>query len=340
MKYFVLLPYEHVGADFNPQVHAETRLEIGGRPRNFLLKMRDGVIYFREPSRGQAYAIPELFDEKLATDRIGLISAWQRAIAAGNYGAFVARREYFEKLPVRGQFLMILKSDGSGWMREWFDDEWFLLPESEKASSTNVWDEKALESFVDERLRAVKVKLLSRAINPTVRENNLPRWIGGSGEQFAALTIAAVRLFGAYSPDYEQSVGVKMKSHSAFAKGEGTGFWLAWLGQRRTIVAPLWELLAREFTFVGVRWSEGGEQVEQQYKRTRIEAIYKAGLERFGENWRGNWAPQRADFTIQIPDLTQTTTHEKLESQLLLREWLRGKMPDEQIETLLQAANV
>jgi hypothetical protein len=39
---------------------------------------------------------------------------------------------------------MIMQRDGSGWMREWFDEEWFELPEPEKRSSTNVWDETEL----------------------------------------------------------------------------------------------------------------------------------------------------------------------------------------------------
>src|SRR5690554_119205 len=102
MKDFILHPYEYAGASFNPKAHAEARLEIGGKKRNFTLKIHEGIIYFKEPARAQVFAIPQIYEENLVRDSIGLISRWQRDLAAGNYGAFIAKRDFFAQLPVRG----------------------------------------------------------------------------------------------------------------------------------------------------------------------------------------------------------------------------------------------
>ena len=333
MKDFVVAPFEFLGSGLNSRAHAEARLEIGGKKRNFVLKLHDGVLYFKEPSRGQVFAVLQIFDANLARDSIGLISTWQREIAAGNFGAFVAKREFFAKLPIRGQFLMIVQSDGNGWMKEHFDGEWFSLPLLDSPPKSDLWDEKSVETQIGELLPLVKASLLQRIVSPEIRQSDAPRFVGGDKDEFLLLIKAAARLFLADSA-IQAPASLKLKSHSAFAKGEIESFWLK-NALREPRFAAFWKILEREMPFVGVKWSEGGEQ-DRQYARPRAARFFEAGLEQWGENWRGNWAPQRGSLSFDVGDFCNCSAHEKLEAALQTRQWLRGKIAESEIEAILK----
>lgn len=335
MKPFVLPPWEFSGATFNSKAHAETRLEIGEKKRNFLLKMHEGVIYFKEPSRGALYAIPQLFAPELAKDPIGLISAWRDAVRVENYGVFVIKRDYFQGLPVRGQFLTIVQSDGGGWMKEHFDTEWFSLPLLEKALDFNVWDDKEVETHMRTILPGVKASLLQRTVSPEVRHAGAPRFVGGDQNQWLLLLAAGARLFLSNSRVNKAASDQKLKSHSAFAKGEFEGFWIK-NALREPNFAAFWRTVEAKIAFVGVHWNEGGER-EQQYARPRSVRVFNAGIEAWGENWRGNWAPQRGSFSFDLADFGSCSAHEKLEAALQCRDFLRGQTSDKEIEALLQS---
>ena len=89
-KHFAISPWEHPGADYSPAPQAETQLEVGWKKRRFWLKMRDGVIFFREPSLVPLYAVPKRFDFE-ASDQEQLIASWKREVEGGNYGSFFTR---------------------------------------------------------------------------------------------------------------------------------------------------------------------------------------------------------------------------------------------------------
>lgn len=337
MSQFLLLPWEHAFSGASPKPHATARLTVGGKTRNFVLKMRDGVVFFKEPSRAPVFAIPELFDQNLSRDAIGLVSRWQNEVARNNFGAFVLKRDYFPKIPVRAQMLIILKPDGDGWMKEHFDSQWFLLPDDKRAE-VDVWNDKEVDSHVRLRLPFVQRSLINRALNPQVLELDSPTWKGESGEKISEVLIAATRLFIEPSNpwnDNEHRI-LKIKSHSAFSKGDIEGFWLKH-ALHNPKFARVWELMEPRVQFVGVRWSEGGEQLEPQYARNRSDKVFQEGLEKWGHLWRGNWAPQRASLWVQLPDVSSQSAHERLEAGLLLREWLSGKMGEREIEELLRA---
>ena len=334
MSQFVLPPFDFPFSGHNVRSHAQARLTIGGKTRNFVLKIHDRTLYFKEPARGQIFALLEEFDPTDARDSIGLVSRWQTSIAADNFGAFVSKRDYFPKLPVRAQILMILKSDGTGWMREHFDQNWFLLPE-EKQAELDVWNDKEVEAQIRARLPFVQTQLISRALDPQTLELNPPQFLAQSGEQISEVIGAAARLFIEpmdYWNDEERRV-LKIKSNSAFSKGDIEGSWLKH-AQHTPKFARVWELLEPQIQFVGLKWNEGGEQLEQ-YGRSRNTKVFEAGLEKWSRFWRGNWAPQRAGFVVQVPDVSNQSAHERLEAGLLLRDWLRGKMSEVKIEELL-----
>lgn len=334
MSQFVLLPWEYPFSGHSPKPHATARLKVGGKSRNFVLKIHDGILYFKEPGRGQVFVIFDEFAPELLRDSIGLISKWQRHVSEGNFGALFVKRDYFPKLPVRAQILMVFHANGGGWMKEHFDTEWFLLPE-ENAAPLDVWNDKAVEVQVQERFVPVQRQLINRALTPEILAADSPRWNLEDGDKIASLVSAAASLF--VSPDnYWNAPDVrylKIRSHSAFAKGEIEGQWLKH-ALRQPKFETFWNLLDPRIQFLGIHWSEGGENLEH-YGRKRAEKIFQAGLEKWGHLWRGNWGPQRASFKIDIPDATEQTSHEKLEAALTLREWLSDKMPASDLDELL-----
>jgi len=333
MSQFPLLSQEHGFARAGAKPDATARLSIGGKTRNFLLRLHEGLIYFKEPSRAPVFAITETFDPSLMRDAIGLISRFGSEVAQSNYGALVSKRDYFPGLPVRAQISLILRPDGSGWMREHFDEEWFVLP-SDKAAPLDVWNDQDTEAAMRAHLPFAQRSLLNRAISPETMQCETPIWQGEASETITQLLIAAARTWIAPSAPWndEEWRLLKFKSHSAFSRGDIEGRWRA-----HALLSPhfatFWELLEPQIQFVGVRWSEGGEQLEQ-YARSRNEKIYQAGLEKWGREWRGNWAPQRASYSIQLPDTSNQTAHEKMEAALFLRDWLRGRMGEKELEWL------
>lgn len=78
----------------------------------------------------------------------------------------------------------------------------------------------------------------------------------------------------------------------------------------------------RHHAFVGLNWHEG-EEADNLYPRAKLERLWKAGIEKWGENWRGNWAPQRARFELTSDAVV--SAHDQLASRLsLLRDFLLG----------------
>ena len=336
MPQFVLPPFDFPFSGHNPRPHAQARLTVGGKTRNFVLKIHDRTLYFKEPARAPIWALLDEFEPTAARDSIGLVSKWQRAVDTHQFGAFVSRRDYFPKLPVRAQILLLLQPDGSGWMREHFDRDWFLLPD-DGAAPLDVWNEREVEARAKDRLPAAQRQLINRALSPETLSNDPPRWLAASGDEIARVVIAAATLF--LSPDAfwnePDNRVLKIRSHSQFARGDIEGRFL-----KHALHSPqfarVWELLEPQIQFVGIHWREGGEESDQ-YVRPRNEAVYSAGLEKWGQLWRGNWAPTRAIFPITIPEIADISAHEKLEAGLVLRDWLRGWMGEGEIEALLQA---
>lgn len=126
------------------------------------------------------------------------------------------------------------------------------------------------------------------------------------------------------------------KAHSAFHQGEELVELRLrlrlWLFLPSPLARRAWDFLLERNTFVGLRWSEEREQ-NRRIPRTESQRVIKAGLEKWGRNWRGNWAPQRA--RLEIPFTQEVSAHERFEAVLLLREWMQDKFtPAEQKELL------
>lgn len=327
---FVLSPWEHAATDFNPAPHAQTRLEIGGKKRNFLLKLREGVIWFKEPSRGAIFGTLALFPDNLTRDSIGLISAWQKEMAAENFGVLLTKRDYFPKTTCRGRLIFLFKGDGSGWMREHFDHNWFDIPPIEPFVPFSLWNPREAEEALQKFLGAARAQLINRAINPAVRELEPPQFFGPHADAFEAVLRAALQLFVSATPHART---LQFKAHSSFAKGEIEGYDLNWC-LRAPGFALVWKQL-ESTVLAGVNWSEGGEELTA-YNQKRNEKFHAAGLEKWGENWRGNWAPRRAKWSVELPT-NAPSAHEKIEAAKILRDWSRGKSWENELSERLRA---
>jgi hypothetical protein len=95
---FRLLPYEHAGAEFNPRAHAETRLEIGGKTRNFVLKnaRRRGV--FQRAVARPNFRDSEIFDEKFSDRSNRFDFGVATRSSSRKLGAFVAKRDLLQQI--------------------------------------------------------------------------------------------------------------------------------------------------------------------------------------------------------------------------------------------------
>ena len=293
--------------------------------------MRENMIWFKEPSRGAIYGTFALFPENLARDAIGLISAWQKEVSEGNFGVLLTKRDYFPKTTCRGRLIFLFKNDGSGWMRENFDKNWFDIPVIEPFAPFSLWNPREAEDALQIVVGAARAQLINRAIAPAVRELEPPQFFGPHADNFESVLRAALQLFVAPQPG---NTSLKFKGHSSFAKGELEGYDLNWCLHSPGF-ALVWQQLETT-VLAGISWSEGGEDLSA-YNQKRNEKFYAAGLEKWGENWRGNWAPHRAKWEIELPT-DAPTAHETIEAARVLRDWSRGKSWENELETLIRAA--
>ncbi len=108
------------------------------------------------------------------------------------------------------------------------------------------------------------------------------------------------------------------------------------MGTSERAFLQIWKLLKIHAAFVGVSWRRASEHPELQalYKPK----VWQHGLEKWGENWRGNWVGQQYHVEFNLPFQAATSHHEKLECAFAIREFFRGKVEEETLQKLLDAA--
>lgn len=312
---FFIAPWEYPSTQFDAMPGATVRVEIGGKKRNLLLKTRGGRIFFKEPSRSQIYATTERFDEDLSGD--ALIEKWEATVEAENYGALTAKRDYLSRLPIRAQIIFIVRPDGSALAQEHFDGEtWFELPRASIAP--DLWNADAVGDTIGLLLGSAQNAVLDRAIAPEIRSSEPVQFVGCTPAKFALLLRGAASAFVPDDVRARLQMAVTFKSHSAFHAGEANSNF-KWIERPAPDFARVWDLMLEHHPFVGLNWHEG-EEADNSYPRARLERLWKAGIEKWGDNWRGNWAPQRARFEWKSDAIV--SAHDTLESRLELRDWL------------------
>lgn len=319
---FAILPWEHEGAAFDPAPGATVRVEIGGKRRGFLLKMRGGRIYFKEPSRAQTYVTLDQFEKDLSGD--ALVEKWEHEIEAERYGALVTRRDYFLLLPVRAQMIFLVRPDGSALVQEHFDGQtWFDLPRAPVAPS--LWDTDSLQKAMESLASAAQETLINRVMIPQQRTCEPTHFVGCTEAEYASIARGAFALF---VPDADGSRGqwfaIEFHGHSSFQRGQHARFGDEL--QQSSGFARVWALMLRHRKFVGVDWRRVEEEKLLQHSQ-QAERFWHAGIEKWGEDWRGNWAPQRGHFGLQL--VLSPSAHDQMEGRLALRDFLASLDSDE-----------
>lgn len=331
--FFAISPWEYPGIDFESTPQAVTRLEIGGKKRNFWLKMRDGVLFFREPTLVPLFAIPKLFDQNVAHDPERLVEVWKEEIERQNYGAFLISHRLWPNTPASANYCIILRAEGSGWIKEHFDVQWqqFAL---QGASSLNLWRSgSAYSDVTDLVVRSTRSLFLARSVDAAHFRTVAPHWSGGGSQEMLSVLRSAAYLL--VKPEELSSFDKhplewNCKSGSSFWAGSVSGS-LAYSSSHHLNL--VWNIAKWHYGFVGVEWKKASDSPDLQAQfGTRT---WKQGFDRWGENWRGNWIGSQYQDKLFMPSLGTPSHHDKLESALVLREFLRDKMPVGKMNALL-----
>ncbi|RYX85041.1 hypothetical protein EON83_07280 [bacterium] len=333
---FAIAPWEFPGVDFNPLPQATTTLEVGGKKRVFWLKMRDGIIFFREKNRAPLFAVPHLFAPELANDPDRLIDAWKGEMARDNYGAFCISHRKWARTAAAANYCIILRADGSGCIKEHFDYEWqqFAL---QRDTPLDVWSTQITYGGECEKVIAeTRAFFLNRPVDPAHFQTIPPHWSHGSINEMTEVLRSAAQLWWKteeVTSYARHALDCHCKSNSAFL----TGSVVSALNYGRSYrLQSVWKMVKWHYGFVGVEWKKASEHPELQAKYGP--EVWRRSFEKWGENWRGNWVGEQYEAERLLPPLTPSTQHEKLEAVLTLREFLRDKMPAKKMNDLLSDA--
>ncbi len=323
---FVLAPWEHRGATFDARPDFVTSLEIGGRERVWMLKVKQNALWFREAGRDANWTFGLFAPLEKSSEaaqiwaRDAFILKWfESELRAGNFGRVVVWDEFWTYL---GRFVFLFGADGRGLAREPWDDfgldfRWDAAPQFRLGEFLD-WPHADFEKLADglDHNRALIKKFGDREVPTEQQQGEELHWICGSREELEMLTRALafwawnwendnVTFF--YSSESEHGSARCVSAVNRRATGS--------LGSYREHMAPAILKLATLFldyhTPVGFQWE----------------------FQDMGGG-RGSWdaEPTEIDFTIQAP-----SAHEKLEAGLFLRAWLHGKVAESEIDGLLSA---
>lgn len=340
MHRFSILPGEYRGSGAASQPHAQTRLQIGGRERRFLLKMREGVIYFQEPNRVNMWAVTRVFERELAGEE--LIEAWREEVARANYGRYVVYRPFLFDLKtswsggVQTTMGLVHRANYAGWAREWFDCNWRDVPAHRDGRTLDVWGsqfEKATRRVLHHTHRA----FLDRALPASARRDIETRWARGSEAELQRVFALAMRLF-VRDDDLNAVSGRTAWIFLASNPTESGGWATMSPGsyyQTPLRYAPNWndllKLLEQHFVLCGMSWQRGPTTDAPDSFNARQR-------EKWGENWRGDWEVVTPQIQLAAQPVAHVSAHEKLETALELRDWLQGKIAPRQLANWLSKA--
>lgn len=326
MHEFSISPWEHRGSGDSTDPHAQTRLQIGGRERNFQLKMREGVIYFREPKHAPVWAITRHFEREMRGGE--LIESWRGEIERNNYGRFVVYRPSLPGTSINTTLAIVHRADYSGWLREWFARDWHQTPVHRDKKTLDVWG----NNFQNATRRAYSHggdALINRAMEPGERRDIPLQWLAGDEAELNRIFALVVRLFMRRDPTYPQQSGLFRRSFVASSPiNEGGWFSQDWLSsfaadlQVSPAFEPLLRLMELHFVLVGLSWKKATDRPKTQW----------------GERWRGRWETVAPDVQLAREVESWMSAHEKLEAQLELRDWLRDKVSPRQSANWLSKA--
>ena len=321
---FILAPWEHRGAQFDARPDFVASLEIGGRERTFLLKVKRNALWFREAGRDANWTFGLL--APLEADSEGaqgwarepfLIEWFECELRAGNFGRVVVWDDFANYL---GSFVFLFGADGRGLAREPWDDgglgfSWDASVRFELAEFLD-WPFADFETLArglgDDR--ALLHKFNWRDVPKDALEGEELHWICGSLAELERLTCALAfwlwkwesdSVSFVYSSESEHgNAGLLFVNEKTASKGL-----LSFPEHIAPGILTLAALFLDYHTPVGFCWefqdAAGG---------------------------RNSWDAEPLQISVSMEP---PSAHEKLEAGLLLREWLRGKVGQSEIDELL-----
>ena len=330
MTSFAILPWEHPGADFDPAPHALSTLEVNGRAREFALKMRGGVIYFKENGREATWAVPHLFPQDLARDEQALRQTWREHVQGEQFGRFVARHFTFPDTEAHGLATMIHCADGSGWIKEWFDSNWRPIPPFSKQKRFDVWGQK-FENASKRAIAGALPAMLDRQLPPLDSVSVASRWVKGSQHELEHAFALGVRAF--IGPrETRRPVEARFGAHSVAGKGGLVHSFNSPSFRNDFRVTPAFlpwiRALDEAFLWVGLSWFEGRQSGYRSPQWLERSAILKSQqVQKWGEEWRGLWDFGAPQLRLSAP-VGEMSAHERLESRFQLLDWIETNAPD------------
>ena len=313
---FAILPWEHPGAAFDPTPHARASLEIAGAKREFLLKMRDGLLYFKEPARVALFAIPHHFDADLRGD--ALIGAWQAEVARGNFGRCHSRSVDFFHTPGSTVVAAIIRPDFSGWVTDAFHPHWREIPAHRDGRLLNFWKESANHATWRAVLR-VRDSLCDRPMPHSERQPLSPRWARGDEASLRRIFALIIQLYTRRTGTNSSRTWKYYATNMACMGGFDGGFSPLYNGDLRIspLLSSLLRLLHQHFVWVAMDWQ-------------RRDTTHYPASQWPANEWRGSYKVVTPCLQLDAPLVAVLSNHERLEFSLELRDWLEGKVSPRQ----------
>jgi hypothetical protein len=305
---FALLPWEYRGSGADLRAHATIpALEVGGKTRRLLLKQRHDVVYFKDAGSDLVFAVLRQFARM---NVLAMCEAVREAVASNNYGRYSTNRLDFSPRGYNHNHTVVClihhEESGNGWLKEWFEPEWFLFEGSSP--------QDAIKNYTP--------ALLNRAMNPKWRRNIVPHWINGSIPDLQHAMSLVCRLLLREVPDvpFPHYARLALMTRSPLGQSElvsdPTNFF--------HLAPTLQPLLCAHFVVRGLKWQRPpGYHLVSEHRT-------------WGDNWRGHWSAVPNIIDIDINSVKHSTAHDRLELALELRDWLQDKLPEPEIDNLLR----
>ncbi|BCM93188.1 hypothetical protein IAD21_05076 [Abditibacteriota bacterium] len=326
---FAILPWEYRGADFAPESHASATLTIAGYAGDFLLKMHDRVIYFKDSKRTPLFAIPYKFASEMSGEE--LIEAWRTEVERENYGRYFWRPLNHLNSSASTVIACINRADFSGWICDAFHRDWLQTPKHRDGKELNVWKDD-IGNATWRAIGRVRDALFDREMPANERHPIKSHWSSGSEVELRRLFAVVMQLYVRRSGADSSRTWTFYASNPAWQGGFLNSFSSAYnVDLRFSSAHPhLLRLLKQHFVWVAMDWAH--------HNTTPNTPALKESAKKFGEHWRGNYSVYTPTLEITAPLVGSLSQHERLELLLELRDWLEGKVSPRQSANWLSKA--
>ncbi len=302
--------------------HLKVRGRVGRRDGEWWLKTWAERLLFcaaDAPERVFAVVTPCENEENLA-------EFWRAAVQRGDFGELFFHVRNAGGFRENG-FLTIFVDEKKAWTREWCGGRW--MPRDDiKGASVEAWKLQALVAHKPPNIfhspfgldKKSYLEANQRYFPQRERQNFKPFWLRGSRAEWKNVLQACVTT---HFPSYARDIPFQpfLKGRAEYRGFAHAPFFDGWFSgaeeDGENWVLPIaWRALFRQhFVYVGWLWKK---------------------LENKDSSKRVGWQVQSLQTSAGIQLNLHPSQHELLEARLFLRDWLRDKVPAEQIARLLE----